>query len=192
MSKKIILASASPRRISMLKNHGYDAVVRPSKIEEIVDNSLSMEDIVISLAYQKASSVLEELSINEPNLLEEYHYLIAADTIVYKDQLMGKPADKEDGFKMLSKLRDTNHFVATGVSIYDLQNKIWDNFCDVTEVFFKNYTDEELLDYLDTDEAYDKAGGYGIQGTFAKYVDHYIGSYNNVVGFPIEKIIDRI
>jgi septum formation protein len=176
----------------MLNEYGYDTVVRPSKIDEIVDESLSMEEMVISLAHQKASAVIADLISNEPDLLNKYDYLIAADTIVYKDQLMGKPLNKEDGFQMLSKLRNTGHFVATGVSIYNLSTKTWDNFCDVTEVFFKDYSHEELLDYLDTDEAYDKAGGYGIQGTFAKYVDHYTGSYNNVVGFPIEKIIERI
>lgn len=192
MKKKIILASASPRRIEMLKNHGFEIVVRPSKIEEVVDHSLEMGEIVKSLAYQKAEAVFNDLKSNEPELLKDYDLLIAADTIVYKDEIMGKPQSKDHGMSMLSKLKNTSHYVATGVAILDIKNNKWDIFYDTTEVFFTDYSDDEISAYLDTDEAYDKAGAYAIQGTFAKYIDHYTGSYNNVVGFPIEMILQRI
>ena len=189
---RIILASASPRRIEMLKNHGFEIVVRPSKIEEVVDHSLEMGEIVKSLAYQKAEAVFNDLKSNEPELLKDYDLLIAADTIVYKDEIMGKPQSKDHGMSMLSKLKNTSHYVATGVAILDIKNNKWDIFYDTTEVFFTDYSDDEISAYLDTDEAYDKAGAYAIQGTFAKYIDHYTGSYNNVVGFPIEMILQRI
>lgn len=192
MKKKIILASASPRRIEMLKNHGFDIAVRPSKIDEIVDESLEMGEIVKSLAKQKAQAVLDDLQANEPELLKEYDLLVAADTIVYKDEIMGKPRSKAHGMSMLMKLKNTSHCVATGVAIFDISNNKWDVFYDSTEVFFTDYSEDEISSYLDTDEAYDKAGAYAIQGTFAKYIDHYTGSYNNVVGFPIEMILDRI
>ncbi len=192
MKKKIILASASPRRIEMLEKHGFDIAVRPSKIEEIVDHSLEMGEIVKSLAYQKADAVLNDLKTNEPQLLKEYDLLIAADTIVYKDEIMGKPHSKGHGMSMLMKLKNTSHYVATGVAVYHIDKMQWDIFFDTTEVFFTDYSQEEISSYLDTDEAYDKAGGYAIQGTFGKYIDHYTGSYNNVVGFPIEMILERI
>ena len=111
--------------------------------------------------------------------------IIAADTIVvYGDEIMGKPVDQDDAYRMLSKLRNNYHQVMTGVAIIDTSKKLKICFCDTTSVYFKDYTDEELLAYVKTSEPYDKAGGYAIQGTFGKYIDRFEGDYDNVVGFP--------
>ena len=175
--KKLILASKSPRRIELLRNNGYDPIIVPADIEETIPSNASMEEVVISISRDKAECVKE--SIDYPALI------IAADTIVYKDgEIMGKPKDKEDGFRMLAKLRNTFHYVATGVTFIDTETNEVTSFCDVTKVYFKDYSDEELDKYLDTPEAYDKAGGYGIQSGFAKYVDHIEGNYENVMGLP--------
>ena len=101
---------------------------------------------------------------------------------------MGKPSDAADGFRMLCKLRGGMHYVATGVALVEAGRQNARVFTEVTRVYFKNYTDEELRAYLATEEPYDKAGGYAIQGTFAKYIDHIEGDYDNVVGFPWKRI----
>jgi len=119
--------------------------------------------------------------------------IIAADTIVYKDgEIMGKPEDAADGFRMLDKLRSDFHYVVTGVALLEAGMQNTRVFAEVTEVHFKDYTDEELHAYLATDEAYDKAGAYAIQGYFARYIDHFSGSYDNVIGFPWDRITEEL
>ena len=118
--------------------------------------------------------------------------ILAADTIVYKDGIMGKPKDRQDAFRMLSLLRNDVHYVVTGVTLVEAGCQNARVFAEVTKVFVKDFTDEQLNAYLDTDEPYDKAGGYAIQGLFGKYIDHIEGSYDNVVGFPWEKIVKEL
>ena len=101
---------------------------------------------------------------------------------------MGKPKDFEDGMRMLKKLSGKMHYVVSGVAVLNAMGDGGKVFSCVTKVCFKEYCDEELSEYLKTDEAYDKAGGYAIQGYFERYVDHIEGSYNNVVGLPIEML----
>lgn len=180
MQKKIILASSSPRRIEMMKKHGFDPVIRPADIDETLPEGIGKRDAVMFLALKKALSIESDV--------EKGSIIIAADTVVYKDGIMGKPRDREDAFAMLSKIRNTSHFVATGVALIAAGENYKKVFCDVTEVFCKDYTDDEINAYLDTDEPYDKAGAYAIQGIFGKHIDHYEGSFDNVVGFPWEMI----
>ena len=119
--------------------------------------------------------------------------IIAADTIVYYDgEIMGKPLDKEDGFRMLSALRGQVHYVVTGVALVEAGAQNTRVFYEITRVYFTDYSDEELQAYLETDEAYDKAGGYAIQGYFSRYVDHIEGDYDNVVGFPWKRIMKEL
>ena len=101
-------------------------------------------------------------------------------------------SDFDDAFRMLSELRGTWHYVATGVALVCAGAEKARVFVDVTKVYFKNYSDEELTSYLMTPEAYDKAGGYAIQGYFARYTEKIEGSYDNVVGFPWERITEEI
>lgn len=180
MQQKIILASSSPRRIEMMKRHGFDPIIRPADIDESLPEGIGMRDAVMFLALKKALSV-------EANT-EKGSIIIAADTVVYKDGIIGKPNDRQDAFDMLTKIKNTSHFVATGVAILTAGESNRKVFCDVTEVFCKDYTDAQINEYLDTDEPYDKAGAYAIQGIFAKYIDHYEGSFDTVVGFPWDLI----
>lgn len=183
MQKKIILASASPRRIEMMRAHGYAPIIRPADIDETLPAGISMADAVMFLALKKALAINEQIRPEEEGSL-----IIAADTVVYKDGILGKPKDRADAFAMLSKIKNTGHQVATGVAIVEAGKPNKKIFYDVTEVFCRDYSDEELNAYLDTDEPYDKAGGYAIQGLFAKYIDRYNGSFDTVVGFPWERI----
>ena len=188
MDKKIILATASPRRIQMMRDKGYDPIVMPAEIEENIPAHDSMTDTVMFLALKKALWVNDYVAENDPELAASHPLIIASDTIVYKDEIMGKPKDFEDGMRMLKALRNDVHFVVSGVAMIDMGNQSIQAFYDITKVYFTEYSDEELIQYLNTDEAYDKAGGYAIQGTFGKYIDHFEGSYSNVVGFPWEQI----
>lgn len=191
-NKKIVLASGSPRRIEMMRTRGIEPLVMPADIEENIPQVHGMCETVMFLALKKAQDVAERLS-SLPDRPEEGSVIIAADTIVYKDgEIMGKPADRDDAFRMLDKLRNDFHYVVTGVALLSYGRRLTRVFAEVTKVYFKDYSDSELEAYLDTDEAYDKAGAYAIQGYFARYTDHIEGSYENVIGFPWERIEKEI
>lgn len=183
--KRIILASSSPRRIEMMKNNGYEPEIIPAHVDETILIDMSCESAAMAMALKKAAYIAEQISADECSDSNGGAVIIAADTIVvYSDEIMGKPSSEEDAFRMLSKLRNNYHQVMTGVAIIDTSNNLKHCFCDTTDVYFKDYTDEELLAYVKTSEPYDKAGGYAIQGTFNKYIDRFEGDYDNVVGFP--------
>lgn len=183
--KRIILASSSPRRIEMMKNNGYEPEIIPAHVDEEILIDMSCESAAMAMALKKAAYIAEQISTDESSDSNDGAVIIAADTIVvYGAEIMGKPVDQDDAYRMLSKLRNNYHQVMTGVAIIDTYKKLKICFCDTTSVYFKDYTDEELLAYVKTSEPYDKAGGYAIQGTFGKYIDHFEGDYDNVVGFP--------
>lgn len=185
-NKQIVLASGSPRRIEMMRAHGYDPIICPAKVEENLPEVGGMKETAMFLALKKAKSVEKNESFEDGSII------IAADTIVYKDQVMGKPLDEEDGFRMLSALKNDVHYVVTGVAIVVSGCQKTRVFADVTKVYFKDYSDKELRDYLVGDEWRDKAGGYAIQGHFARYVDRIEGDYDNVVGFPWYRIEEEL
>ena len=187
--KRIILASSSPRRIEMMKKNGYEPEIIPADVDETILIDMSCEAAAMAMALKKAVYIADDLSCtsHDDNEKPDDHsaIIIAADTIVvYGDEIMGKPVDRNDALRMLSRLRNNHHEVMTGVAIIDTEKNLKHCFCDITSVYFKDYTDEELLEYINTDEPYDKAGGYAIQGTFGKYIDRFDGDYDNVVGFP--------
>ena len=190
--KKFVLASASPRRIEIMRSNGYEPMVCPADIEENLPLVDGMKETVMFLALKKAKAVESQLLNEESNQSIKGSIIIAADTVVYKDEIMGKPIDREDGFNMLSKLRNTWHYVTTGVALVEAGCQNARVFAEVTKVYFKDYSDEELKAYLETDEAYDKAGAYAIQGYFSKHIDKFEGDYDNVVGFPWIRIEEEI
>lgn len=177
---KIILASASPRRIEMMKGNGFYPEVIPADVDETLPFAMSPEASVMYLALKKAAHVAKD-SIREDIMV------IAADTVVvYNGKIIGKPQKPDEAFNILSSLRSDCHQVITGVCIIEKKEKHVSKTCfyDTTDVFFKNYSDDELSAYVNTSEPYDKAGGYAVQGTFGKYVDHIEGNLDNVIGFP--------
>ena len=188
----IVLASGSPRRIEIMRAHGIEPLVMPADIEENIPKVHGMCETVMFLALKKAQDVAGRLS-SLADCTEEGSIIVAADTIVYKDgEIMGKPADRADAFRMLDKLRNDFHYVVTGVALLSYGRQLTRVFAEVTKVYFEDYQDSELEAYLDTDEAYDKAGAYAIQGYFAKHIDHIEGSYDNVIGFPWDRIDKEI
>ncbi len=174
----LVLASSSKRRQEILAAAGYHFLICKPDIAEILNDQLSLGEKIIDIARKKAE-VVRKIYPNAD--------IIAADTVVcIEDTILGKPVNKKEAVQMLQSLSGKEHFVITGVSIIK-KGKIIE-FFDETKVYFKNITEEEIINYVNTGEPMDKAGAYAIQGLGRKYVEKFIGSYNNVVGLPIEKI----
>lgn len=186
---KVILASASPRRLEILQKHGIDPILMPQDTDEHLPDGIDMHRAVETLAAQKARACYNAVKDND-----EYagHVIIGSDTIVWKDEIMGKPADHDDAFRMLDKIRGTVHYVVTGVCLIDVSSGKETLLNDVTEVHCVDYSDEDIEDYISRAEPYDKAGSYAIQGYFGRYIDHISGDYENVVGLPYYRIEEAL
>lgn len=177
---KLVLASKSPRRSEILKNAGYEFTVRVADADETIPDGTKPEDAVVFLAARKAMAV--ERADDET--------VLGADTIVVLDnKILGKPKDREDAFNMIKSLSGRVHSVFTGVCI--IENGKSMTFSEETQVEFLTLTDKEINTYIDTDEPYDKAGAYGIQGYASKFVKRINGDYFNVVGLPISAIYEK-
>lgn len=184
----VILASKSPRRQDILKEHSISFILRPTNTDETLPGNISPEEAVRLLSQEKASACLQSLSPEEfPSGL-----IIAADTIVYKDEILGKPVDEADAFRMLASYRGTVHQVMTGVTLVNIENKEFRSFCETTYIHCKEYTDEDIYRYIQNARPYDKAGAYGIQEEFSKYIERYDGDYENVVGLPFQRLAQEV
>ena len=184
---QIILASASPRRIQMFKDHGIEPVVLPSQVDETVPFPMNPEETVQYLALKKALSVREQGLFSEGKGI-----LVAADTIVVRDEILGKPVDRADAARILKLLCGRDHQVLTGVALLRTDRPLGRLFVETSHVVFDEYSDEDLEEYLDSPEPYDKAGAYAIQGTFGKYVREYRGDRSNIMGLPWDRLVREI
>ncbi len=187
----MILASASPRRSELLKQAGFSFTIVPSTTEE-TRTEVSPGQLVEDLAFQKANDVYETV---KGNYTDQDFIVIGADTIVYYDgEVLGKPADAQEAFDMLKLLSDRTHQVYTGLAIIlrKANEKQVHLLHERTDVTFYPISDEELKDYITTGDPLDKAGAYGIQGTFAVHVKEIKGDYNNVVGLPIARLYQTL
>ncbi|MBQ2921538.1 MAG: septum formation protein Maf [Tyzzerella sp.] len=182
--KKIILASASPRRRELMQQAGYNFEIQVSHKEETYISE-TPDDIVKELALLKARDIAEQ---NEAKDL----VVIGADTVVaYQGAILGKPSSKEDAFAMIQSFQGDKHQVYTGVAIlsYDEEgNETVVNHAVKTDVYVNSMTDEEIWKYIESDNVMDKAGSYGIQSGFAIHIEKIEGDYFNVVGLPISYI----
>ena len=197
----IVLASASPRRIEMLINAGYDPVVRPASITESLPFEMAPDTATMYLALSKAFAVADDIT-DGPSSGADWPppakdaIIVAADTVVvHNGKIIGKPSDPDDAFATLRRLRASSHHVITGCCVCrfdDTGQRFAECFYEDTTVYFGEYTDSELRAYVETDEPYDKAGGYAIQGSFGKYIDHIDGDFDNVVGLPLTRVRECI
>ena len=185
----IILASASPRRLEILNKHGIEPLVMPTQADEALPFGIGMTEAVEMLALRKAEACRESIK-DDPTLKD--HLIIAADTIVWKDGILGKPVSREDAFRMLDAIRGTSHYVVTGVCLIDMKSGETKVLSDVTKVWCRDYSDEDINEYISMEEPYDKAGSYAIQGYFGRYIDHIEGDYENVVGLPFNRLHHEI
>lgn len=189
---KIILASGSPRRKELLEKFGIEFDVMPSSIDEVITREIPWE-IVMELSTQKARDIVFKVAMDSISKDKNMDILvIGADTIVANgNSILTKPKDKEDARRMISELSGHAHSVYTGVSMVYLKEGIAQTkaFVDETKVYVADMTCEQIEKYISTDEPYDKAGGYAIQGQFMEYITKIEGDYNNVVGLPIGRIL---
>jgi len=176
---KIILASGSPRRVELLKQFHMDFETVPSTFEEHHEKMDAPAVTVMGLAFSKALNVAQKY----PDAL-----IIASDTIVYANGILGKPVNRQEAESMLRALSGKDHAVYTGVALIRLSTdqKIVDYAS--TKVVFNALSEERIQRYLDTGEAFDKAGAYGIQGYGSVLVDHIEGDFFNVMGLPLSKL----
>ena len=181
---KIVLASSSPRRFELLTAAGLTPEVVKPDCEEVVQKGLKPSEIVESLSEQKCKAVINSAAYNDTPV-------IAADTVVaLGNEVIGKPKDRADAVRILSELSGNTHQVYTGVTIFYKGN--FSVFSVKTDVLFKTLSKREIDSYCDTDEPYDKAGAYAIQGKASFMVKQINGSYSNVVGLPVCEVIERL
>ena len=182
--KKIILASKSPRRKELLEKCGLPFACMPMETDESLEQGDTLEEKIRLLSERKACA---RLNVNPDAVV------IGSDTIVTLDnEILGKPADREDAKRMLRELSGRTHRVITGVCITDKTTGQRDSFAVTTDVYFRDLTDEEILIYIDTSRPYDKAGAYGIQEGACIFVSRIDGDYYNVVGLPICEVNLRL
>lgn len=180
---KFILASGSPRRKEILDTVNLEYEIIVSDIEEIVRENESPKTVAGALAFEKAVDVASKI---------DEGLIIAADTIVYKDVILGKPKDEADAFSMLQSLKNDTHEVYTGICIIDAGSLKKIVHVECTEVTMKDYSDEKIRRYIESGEVWGKAGAYAIQGLGANLVDVIKGDYLNIVGLPISKVEDMM
>lgn len=177
---KLILASSSPRRKTLLQRLDYPfKIIHPKIDESILSTNIEPKKYCTALAKMKATCI----SRNNPNAL-----VIGADTIVViKDQILNKPIDKKDAEYMLSILSNNTHQVYTGIYLKWITNNIRHSFTEITHVTFQPLEQQDILYYINNYPPYDKAGSYGIQDRSSIFVKEVRGCYDNVMGFPISR-----
>lgn len=180
----IVLASASPRRrelLSMLKVENFRVI--PAVGEEIIEEGMTPAETVCALSRAKADEVSKQCRPSD--------FIIAADTIVVLDgDILGKPSDKSDAFRMLSLLSGRAHSVFTGVTVMQGERVITE--FERTLVRFRDITEREIEAYIETDEPMDKAGSYGAQGIGSLFIEAIEGDFFNVMGLPLCRLSEML
>jgi septum formation protein len=180
-STRLILASASPRRRELLRAVGVRFRVVPSRIEEVPGPGEPALRFVRRAAREKG----EEVALRNPSA-----FVLSADTIVVaKGKILGKPADRKEGRRMLSLLAGSEHLVHTAACLLRADGGYRDGLCVTTRVRFRSLTKEEITAYLRTGESDDKAGAYAAQGAGNLLIERISGSYTNVVGLPMTQTL---
>ncbi|XP_044139955.1 probable bifunctional dTTP/UTP pyrophosphatase/methyltransferase protein [Bufo gargarizans] len=197
--KRVVLASASPRRQDILSNVGLRFEVVPSWFKETLDKSQfsAPYEYAIETAKQKALEVARRMHVKH---LKTPDIVIGADTIVtLKGAILEKPCDKQDAYNMLSRLSGKEHSVFTGVVIVHCRSKEENHletdiidFYEETKVKFADLSEDLLWEYIDSGEPMDKAGGYGIQSLGGMLVESVHGDFLNVVGFPLNHFCRKL
>ena len=171
---EVILASQSPRRKELMGLYQIPFTVRVADIDETMDSSKPAQEEVARVSCLKAHAV----SRGEDDVV------IAADTIVVcSGEILGKPADEADAFRMLSLLSGRDHQVMTGMTV--LRGERCVVCTEITDIHFRQLSEKEILRYIATKEPMDKAGAYGIQGGAALFAEKMVGDYYNVMGLPV-------
>lgn len=203
MNRRIILASASPRRRELLHQVGLEPEIVPSHVEEVI-TSTRPDQVVMELSAQKAADVAAQYQGQQA-------VVIGADTVVAADgKILGKPGTEEEAVRMIEMLQGRTHQVYTGVTMIFADRGETVTFAEKTEVHVYPMTESQIRRYVATGEPMDKAGirigdtntkqyewqdkagGYAIQGYFAKYIQRIEGDYYNVVGLPVSRVCQEL
>lgn len=183
---RIILASTSPRKSAIMNLAEIpDFEVLGSDKEEKKDMSLSLEDMSIDIAYQKAKVIFDNTQGDRA--------VIAADTLVIKDDdILGKPHNWENACAMLRKISGTTHDVYTSLCILIEDGGEYKEYKELskTKIEVKELSEDEIKDYVNKEEPFDKAGAYAIQSSFCKFIKRIDGDYMSVVGLPINRVYE--
>ncbi|GAA4705098.1 Maf family protein [Brevibacillus fulvus] len=175
---EIILASSSPRRRELLETLKLPFTIMSSDVEETFSSSLTPAEVVEQLSLRKAREIAGKISSG---------IVIGADTIVVLDgNILGKPMDEDDAFRMLTALQGRTHTVYTGVALIEAATQAVQVAHSATQVKMRKMTDQEIRGYISTREPMDKAGSYAIQGFGATLVEEIQGDYFTVVGLPLQ------
>lgn len=177
----IVLASKSPRRQELLKGIGVDFTILTKDVDESYPSRLPLLEVAPFLSLKKAKAF-------EDNELPENFMVITADTVVIaENEILGKPKDRDDAFRMLELLSGKTHKVVTGVTVH--AKDFTKTFSVISKVAFDNFDNQEIEYYVDNYKPYDKAGAYGIQEWIGYIgVSCVEGSYFNVMGLPTRKL----
>lgn len=180
----VILASKSPRRQELLKLMDVNFRIALKEVDESFPEGLSPEEIAVYIAEKKARAF-------DGYILED-EIVLTADTIVsVGNRILGKPRDENEAYEMLSLLSGRKHEVITGVALLDKAR--FHSFYDLTEVFFRTLTEDEIWYYIKINRPFDKAGAYGIQEWIGLTgIEKIEGSYTNVVGLPTQKLFKEL
>ena len=186
MTKRLILASGSPRRRELLRNAGFTFEVIPPEVAEDNPGNEAPAKLVERLALEKAEAVAGRFN-RQDNVV-----VLGADTVVVVDStLLGKPASPAEARQMLQRLSDRTHEVITGVALVEPETARRTVAHETTRVFFRPLEPQEMEDYVATGEPLDKAGAYAIQGGASRFVTRVEGCYFNVMGLPVA-LVDRL
>ena len=174
---RLILASGSPQRFSLLVAAGFEPEVRVPEVDESILVGESANSLVERLAVKKLDAVI---NVGECG--------VAADTVVsVNEKILGKPGTPEIALEMLQTLSGETHQVITGVALSGPKGRR--SLIVATKVKWRELTKEEIVTYIQTGEPLDKAGGYGIQGGGKNFVVSFVGSFDNIVGLPVDEVI---
>ena len=186
---RIILASGSPRRQWLLRQIGLEPEVAVSQVEEVMTDK-EPDWTVCNLALRKAEDVAARVGIGDAVVPA---VVIGADTVVAVDgRILGKPASVCEAELMIGLLQGRSHQVFTGVAMIFGNTGEKVGFAEKTDVYVYPMSREQIVGYVATGEPMDKAGGYGIQGYFAAYIQGIKGDYNNVVGLPVSRLCQEL
>ena len=180
---KLILASGSPRRHQLLKEAGFNFIVKTKDTDESFSDTMPVEQVPVMLAERKALAFL-------PDLTDEV--VLAADTVVIiGGQILNKPAHFSEACAMLALLSGKKHDVITGVCLLSKHKKVL--FSDKTEVYFRSLTAAEIEHYVTDYQPFDKAGAYGTQEWLGMVgIEKIVGSYFNVMGLPVHRVYQEL
>jgi septum formation protein len=179
-NRKIILASSSPRRLELLRQHGYEVQVHPAAIEETTPPHLTVGEITLWNARRKAGDVSRGFA---------EHVVLAADTLVsHHGKILGKPADLGEATEMLRALNGRTHQVFSGVWLSSRSGTQHYGFIEISRVRFRKLKEREIIDYLARINPLDKAGAYAAQDDPIGLIEEIEGSRSNVIGLPMETL----